>query len=343
MIDAFLSAASRPWLMSEDALRNLLAIAERTGDLEALQSRVGDRLQGTRRVSVRDNGVAVVPVIGPIFRYANLFTEISGATSTQLLALDLQQASDNPNVSSILLEVNSPGGDADGIAELAAAIYGARTRKPIKAYVGGRGASAAYWLASATDEIVVDRTALLGSIGVVMAAKDSRVRDERAGDRRIEIVSSQSPKKRIDPFTDAGAAEIQTIVDQLANIFIVDVASNRNVAIDDVMTKFGAGGVLLGVAAVAVGMADRLGSMEGLLAEMGANGGRTSSATAGRRSEVDQATAMLTASFESRNPLLPPSAAERAQQQDKLPAGGHAADGDEALALLRQSFKAQQR
>lgn len=84
-------AASQPWLMLPDALDNLLAISDRMGDPVALATKRGERLEETRSVSLR-NGVAVVPVIGPIFRYANLFTEISGATSTQVLATDIQRA-----------------------------------------------------------------------------------------------------------------------------------------------------------------------------------------------------------------------------------------------------------
>ncbi|KEZ65412.1 hypothetical protein C5I_0136090, partial [Pseudomonas syringae pv. syringae FF5] len=112
--------------------------------------------------SVR-NGVAIIPVVGPVFRYANLFTEISGATSTQVLATDLQSALDDPSIKSIILNIDSPGGVAAGINELADQIHAGRARKRIVAYVGGTGASAAYWLASAASEIVIDETALLGS------------------------------------------------------------------------------------------------------------------------------------------------------------------------------------
>lgn len=89
---AFELAASQPWLMLPEHLENLLAIAERMGDPQALVTREGERLNKARTVTVR-NGVAIVPVIGPIFRYANLFTEISGATSTQVLATDIDRKS----------------------------------------------------------------------------------------------------------------------------------------------------------------------------------------------------------------------------------------------------------
>src|SRR5690606_4035038 len=137
------------------ALDNLLAIADRMGDPAALVTKQGQRLESARTVSVRD-GVAIVPVVGPIFRYANLFTEISGATSTQVLATDIRAALDDPNIKAIILNIDSPGGIASGINELAEMIYEGRARKRIVAYGGGTVASAAYWIASAANEIVID-------------------------------------------------------------------------------------------------------------------------------------------------------------------------------------------
>jgi signal peptide peptidase SppA len=275
MIDAFHVAAGRPWLIQEAALETILAIAERHGDIEALQTRLGRPLDNARTVEMRD-GVAVIPVTGPIFRYANLFTEISGATSTEILARDIQAAIDNRYVRGIVLDINSPGGEATGINELADLIAAARKSKPIVGYGGGTVASGAYWLASAAGEIVIDATALVGSIGVVMSYLDTRKRDEKADVRRVEIVSSQSPDKRIDPNTDAGRAKVQSIVDAMAQVFVEAVARNRAVTPETVLTDFGQGGLLVGAAAVGAGMADRIGSLESVIAQLaGATGTHT--------------------------------------------------------------------
>lgn len=147
---AFELAASQPWLMLPEHLENLLAIAERMGDPQALVTREGERLNKARTVTVR-NGVAIVPVTGPIFRYANLFTEISGATSTQVLATDIQRALDDPAVRSIVLNIDSPGGVASGINELAELVYEGRKRKRIVTYAG------ATWLALRTGSEVLPR------------------------------------------------------------------------------------------------------------------------------------------------------------------------------------------
>ena len=267
MIDAFALASSRPWMIQAEALENILSVADRMGDPEALATRLGRPLDNARKVSMRD-GVAVIPVTGPIFRYANLFSEISGATSTQVLATDIQAALDNSYVRGIVLDINSPGGDATGIAELGAMIRAARSKKPIKAYAGGAMASAAYWIGSAADEIIIDETAILGSIGVVMSGVDTTERDAKAGVRRIEIVSSRAPNKRVDPQTDEGRANVLAIVNALEDVFVGAVAANRGVSTDKVLTDFGQGGVLVGAAAIKAGMADRLGSLETVIAEL---------------------------------------------------------------------------
>lgn len=264
MSRAFELAASRPWLMLPDALDGLMAIADRQGDPEVLEARLGRQLENTRAVTVR-NGVAIIPVVGPIMRYANLFTRISGATSTQELATDFQTALDDPKVKAIVFNVDSPGGEANGINELSDMIHAARGKKPIKAYGGGSVASGAYWVASAADELVVDDTALMGSIGVVV---EVLTRDAREGEKRWTITSRNAPNKRPDISTEEGRAEISKSIDALGDVFVAKVARNLGVDAEKVPAMGDHGGLLVGAAAVKAGLAHRLGSLETLIAEL---------------------------------------------------------------------------
>lgn len=255
-------AASMTWAISPSWLTQILAIANREGPgPEAVARELGRPLDNTRSVTNRD-GVAVIPVTGPIFRRANAFSEISGATSVQVLATDLHLALDSEDVSAIVLEVDSPGGEVAGISELADMIYAARGRKPIVAYVDGTCASAAYWLASACDEIVATDTAVIGSIGVVRAVPNPGA--TRSAD--IEIVSNVSPNKRPNVRTEEGRAVYQAEVDALADVFVSRVARNRGVSVDAVLADFGQGGCLIGAGAVAAGMVDAVGSLESVIA-----------------------------------------------------------------------------
>ncbi|MFO1081884.1 MAG: S49 family peptidase [Reyranellaceae bacterium] len=270
VLDALAAGA---WAMDETYLRAMLEVAQREHGpaLEALAARRDRPLDNTARATIRD-GVAILPVTGPLFRYANLFTAVSGATSMQSLAADFGAALEDRSVRAILLQVDSPGGDVNGVAEMAGTVLAARGRKPVQAYVGHMAASGAYWIASAAAKVFVDPTAMLGSIGVVRTVRDARAAEEKAGIRTVEIVSSVSPDKRRDPTTDEGRAQAQALVDRLASEFVNAVALQRGVSPETVVADFGRGGVLVGSDAVAAGMADGVSSFEAVLASLVSTG-----------------------------------------------------------------------
>lgn len=258
---------AEPWLIDPEWLGRIRAIAARQGEgPEALAVRLGRPLDNARGpVQVRD-GIAIVPVVGPIVRYADNFTDVSGLVTTEAIALDLRTARESPGVRGAVITFDTPGGQATGIAELADQIDALGSPDwPVVAYGGGMVASAGYWLAAAAQELVVDATAELGSIGVVYTARVSA-----ADPTRVEIVSTQSPLKRADPTTETGRAAFQARADALAEVFVGRVAHYRGVTPETVLATFGQGGLLLGATAVAAGMADRLGSLEGVLAELAA-------------------------------------------------------------------------
>lgn len=228
---------------------------------EAIAREMGKDMKDTNAASIRD-GVAVIKVSGPLFRYANLMTRICGATSYELLAQDFNKAVQNPNIKGILLDIDSPGGEVNGCSELSDMIYQARGTKPIIAYASGACCSGAYWIASACDKILATDTAILGSIGVVSIFEKD---DE---DKTIEIVSSQSPNKRPDINTEEGKTKIQARVDELAEVFIAKVARNRGISEDDVVNNFGAGDVSVGQHAVRQGLSDGLSSFEAIITNL---------------------------------------------------------------------------
>lgn len=252
-------AAGEPWAITETALNNILTIASRQNEsIEAVSAKLGRDLDNTYVTEIRD-GVAVIPVVGPLFRYANLFTAISGASSYEVLAKDFNSALEDPDVHSIVLDIDSPGGEVNGCAEFANMIYESRGTKPIIAYASGDAASGAYWIASACDQIIASETSLLGSIGVVAVYRDSN--DQSV----LEIVSSQSPYKRLDPNSDDGKSRLQSRIDDLASVFIDSIAKHRGVDPPTVLKEFGGGDVFVGKNAIRSGLADDVGSLENII------------------------------------------------------------------------------
>lgn len=309
---AFNSLMAEHWLILPDALDQMAQIALRlNGDPEAVAAKLGRPLDNARTVTIRDR-VAVVPVTGPIFRYADMFTQISGATAVQTLVKDLNEAADSAAVDAIVLEIDSPGGQAAGIADLASIVRG--IDKPVTAYVDHQAGSAAYWIAAAADEIVISRTALLGSVGVIVSANAQK----REG--QVEIISTQSPKKRPDISTESGKAQVQTIVDDLAAVFVADVAQLRGIEQDAVLAW--EGDMLVGQKAVDAGMADRLGDFESVIAGLTGSTVRNFAMTAKANSSPE----ITRESFAAEHPAI--ADALRAEGRNAL-----ASDADALLAL----------
>ena len=228
---------------------------------KAVASQLGKEMKNTNAVSIRD-GVAIIQVNGPLFRYANLITAICGATSYELLAQDFHKALTDPNIKAILLDIDSPGGEVNGCSELSDMIYKARGSKPIIAYASGYCCSGAYWIASACDKIYATDTAVIGSIGVVS------IFEKDDDNKTIEIVSSQSPNKRPNVETEEGKTKIQEHVDALADVFINKVALNKDISPKEVIENFGGGDVFVGQKAVSIGLADGLSSFEEFVSDL---------------------------------------------------------------------------
>ena len=214
--------------------------------------------------------VAVIPVHGVLTPRASWMTEVSAMTSTQQLADWIREAVADKDVSSIILDVDSPGGDAKGNAEVAQVIREARSLKPIKAVVTGLGASAAYYIASAASEVIVSPSSEVGSIGTFSVHRE----DSQANAARgvtysvIKAGENKAAGNSYEPLTDKTRAVLQERVDALNQQFVEDVAKNRGVSTDVVNTQFGQGKVLLAQAAVAAGLADRVATLDQVLAEL---------------------------------------------------------------------------
>lgn len=240
---------------------------EENSSISTILSQQGTRPDNTRLTAVRGS-TAIINVIGVIIPRATFFSSLSGGVSLSTLANDLKIMLDDAEIESIVFNVDSPGGEITGMSEFSDMVFAAQAKKKILTFVSGIAASGGYWIGSSASEILATEVSEAGSIGVVAGYTDTKKRDEKIGIERIEIVSSQSPKKRPDASSDSGRAQIQKIVDDLADIFISHVARNRGVDIKVVAEKYGQGNMIVAKEAIELGMIDRLGSLEGLITEL---------------------------------------------------------------------------
>lgn len=218
---------------------------------------------------VRD-GVAVLPLQGVLAPRMNLMSQISGGTSTQQFAQWFSAAMANPEVGSIVIDCDSPGGSAQGNEEVANLIRSSRGKgKPIVAVASGQMASAAYYIASAADQVVASPSSQLGSIGTFMIHRESSRADQNAGETYSVIKAgvNKAAGNSVEPLNSSSRAVIQERVDDLNQMFVNAVAANRKISPETVEQNFGQGKVMLAPRAMAAGLADRIATLDQVVGE----------------------------------------------------------------------------
>lgn len=261
-INALMSAH---WALSSDVLEKMSKIAQRLLEKDeplALEKMSSSVAEGTKESLIRD-GVGIIPVHGPMFRYANALSHVcQDVTSYQMIARDLHTLCENPDVHTIILDIDSPGGEVNGCLELSGHIKEASKKKKIISYIGGAGCSAAYWIASASSEITASASSEIGSIGAVFGLW----KPEQSG-KELIFVSSVSPDKNKDPETERGAKLLQSRVDDMGSLFVDNVAKNRGKSREHILENYGQGQVFIAAKALKRGMIDKISDFETLLSE----------------------------------------------------------------------------
>lgn len=193
-----------------------------------------------------------------------------GMVSAESLRQAIDSAAADPQVAQIVLDVNSPGGSVAGIPELAAAVAAASKRKPVWAVANLQMASAAYWISSQATTIVASPSAEVGSIGVLAIHSESSQADRTAGITTTVFRSTpgKADVNSVEPLTDEARTAFQTRIDQVHAQFLQAVADGRRVSLETVAQQFGQGRTMPAQAALAVGMVDRIATLDQLLAEL---------------------------------------------------------------------------
>lgn len=243
-------------------------------DLAAADSRRGGRLAGA---------VAVMPVYGVLMQRLDMMSEMSGGTSVEALSKQFRALLNEPSVGTIVLDIDSPGGGVYGVQEFAEEVFRARGQKRIVAVANSMAASAAYWIASAADELVVTPGGEVGSIGVYMLHEDWSGAYEQAGVVPTLIKYGDHKAEGIDVMPlDANAREhFQDRVNQYGAAFEAAVAKHRGVSRSVVHGEFGQGMVFGAKDAVRLKMADRIATLDETVARLAGSKSAGAKALAG--------------------------------------------------------------
>lgn len=261
------------WAIQESWLPNLIgrhAVGRLKTEIE-VDTKVVEHEARQGGVAKVNGTVAVLPVRGLISQRSSLFQQIFGGTSTESLGAQFDAALRSDQVKGIVLDIDSPGGTTYGVQELAERIFQARGTKPIIAVANSLAASAAYWIGSAADKLMVTPGGDVGSIGVYCLHEDFSKADEQQG-IKTTLVSAGKYKVEANPFeplSEDARQALQDGVDATYSEFVQAVAKHRGVSATAVRGGFGQGRVVRSKEAVAEGMADRVASLSKVLDEMG--------------------------------------------------------------------------
>lgn len=285
------AALSEPWFIQPNKFEAVVELLARRGSGERLSAEEIAEITATHQASERsqdERAIAVLSVVGIVAHRMSMVNNISGpgGTSIEGLRQEFRAAMAHPDVSTIVLDVDSPGGTVSLVSELATEIREASGKRVI-AVANDLMASAAYYIASAADEIVITPSGLVGSIGVMAAHTDFSQFDENKGvvTTLISAGEGKTDGNEFEPLSDRALADMRGRVEAFYTAFVNDVVAGRNQAseVADGRSRQGKqritgstvrdvwqARILTASEAVEVGMADRVASLDETLERFGA-------------------------------------------------------------------------
>lgn len=214
-------------------------------------------------------GVAIIPVHGSLVNRGGYLDAMSGITSYEKIKYQVGEAALDGAVKQILLDIDSPGGEAVGAFEVADAVRAAAQVKTVISLGNGFCCSAAYAIGCGGTKVVTSRSSVIGSIGTVILHLD---RSRQLADMGIKPTLIAIGKRKGDgsPYfelSDEVKGELRSYALRINSLFVSTVESNRSGLNAEAIMNMEAG-VFIGSDAVDRGLADEVGSFESVLAEM---------------------------------------------------------------------------
>lgn len=283
---------NRPLLVLPQTAEVICSVlAERIGveplaDLSAYEQKpkpetsrfVGETVRNEENgISYRRSGdIGIMTIEGELVNRGAWIGANSGLTSYEGIEARLRTIAKDPRVKSIVLDIESPGGEAVGAMEMAATVRKVSAEKPIHAIANGMAASAAYAIASGASRLYTTPTGLSGSIGVVLLHLDRSKELEKRGIKPTLIFAGAH---KVDghpfgPLPDSVAADLQAEVMQFYEQFVATVAAGRKNLTDKAIRATEAR-TFIGADAVKVGIADAVATFEDVLSEISRAAGRS--------------------------------------------------------------------
>jgi signal peptide peptidase SppA len=253
-----------PWAMAADSFLQTFDLFRNTDLHLHLNAQQAAREPRTLVQSVGQ--IAVIDLTGKLMKQE---ASMGGGTSTVAARRAIRAAAGSPDVSAILLRIDSPGGTAAGTRELADEIAAANATKPTWSYVEDMAASAAYWAASQSGRIVANATGIVGCIGTYGVVQDLSGYAAKEG-VKVHVVRAGAYKGVGTPGTEITPdhlADMQRIVDGLNEYFLLGVMKGRGMA-QEAVEEIADGRAWLAEDAKRMKLIDAVGSFDQALTEL---------------------------------------------------------------------------
>ena len=260
---------NKPLMVTQDYAETIaVVLSDRLNlDVEGLQIKSDAKDQ---RAATTNKGVAVIPIVGSVSHRSTGIEAMSGMTSYTTLQKQFEAAFNDPNVGSILMDIDSPGGSVAGAFDFRDYLMSKKGTKPVYALARDAMCSAAYLIGSTADKVYATQTARVGSIGVVAMHTDASGKMEKEG-LKPTFISAGKFKTAGNPYEKLEGDKLkylQDSVDESYDMFINAVADARG--IDKKTIRDTEARVYGGKKAVEIGLADGIRTYESVLAEMSA-------------------------------------------------------------------------
>jgi capsid assembly protease len=265
---------SSAWSIIPDRLSHIIDIldAHLRGpklSLKDIEARILAETPQPQTASVK-NGVAIIDITGVLMKNPDIFDRIfMGASSMSQIKTEILNAVNDPAVSRIILNIDSPGGTVDGTEELAQTIFESRGKKQITAYTDGYMTSAAYWVGSSADKIYISGdTTNVGSIGVITAHYDYTEAARAQGVKVTEFVTGKYKNAGSDfrSIDDTSSEYIQGRIDYILGVFAGAVIRNRGLNAEKIDSEIFEAKVYIGKQAITAGLVDGVSTLDDLIA-----------------------------------------------------------------------------
>jgi len=258
------------WFMESNTLEALLSTVQKTDISEAMEANqdafgiftAAEKKKGDEKPYKIDNGIAIIPIQGHLMKKASgFFAMLFGIRSMQQIGKEIEMAIKDSDVSGIFLDIDSTGGSVDGTVQLADIVSDSSDKKPTLTFADGAMTSAAYWIGSSANYIVVaDQTTRIGSIGVVGVHMEKSEMAKKIG-VGIHVFGASKFKNSGNPFEKLSKDDVKYIQNQfdyLYDLFIDGVSKNLGISKNKIPKNVRESMIFIGEKGLKAGLADEI-------------------------------------------------------------------------------------